>query len=809
MGLEITTDSALPEAVAGQLYSMQFSAMGGEPPYWWDWSDNFIEDIPPGLSLSTNTGMLLGVPTTPGEYAFDVTVTDADEDFDIQVFTLVVNSTGALRIVTQSLPSPVMGMAYRAAIAVDGGKRPYRFSLEAGGLPAGLALSTNTGEIVGTPESEGEAPCTVRVQDALGSNAVHEYLINVEPAETNTLRIATLTLPYGRAGSEYDYALQSEGGVQPCSWEVIEGMLPTGIVLYAGSGILHGTPSQTGLFWFVVRATDAGMGKAEQLLELAIEPVELAFGTAGLPPAVQSNAYEVAIAAVGGVQPYHWAVVEGAPPPGLSLLGDTGLLGGTPALTGVYWFVIRVTDASSIAPGSVDRLFTVKVFTQDEALNFLTQTLPDAVRLDAYHEQIRLSGGTPPYRWELSTGTLPPGLTLSTNTGSILGTPSTTGQYSFMISAIDSDNWTISRFFSIKVPETAGPLSIDTAGLDDAWIGIDYEETLCASGGRKPYSWQVTEGTLPPGLSLASNGTIAGMPFENGAWAFSVKVTDLSGDQSLRGYVLRVFTDELPAIMTEELPCAQAGLAYHAALEATGGNPPYTWKLTDGELPPGLSLSSDGIIQGIPAAGSPSDSYVFDIELVDDAGLAESTCLELDIDNLRFVEMPGVRVSINWNWDWYDRDSIRVRFKAFVPPGIGLFGADTELEVSLAGYTAFSGDEKLSFAPNGYSWRCREGDARWDPSGGGRMDVPVTSMRLKRSAAKGTITGIVRVKFDDGIGSDFDLDDTTASLSTNYPFEVILSTGSNSFVGHATIPVIYKYSYSSQRGKARNAGKTN
>jgi lipoprotein-anchoring transpeptidase ErfK/SrfK len=72
-------------------------------------------------------------------------------------------------------------------------------------------------------------------------------------------------------------------------------------------------------------------------------------------------------------------------------------------------------------------------------------------------------------------------------------------------------------------------LSITTATLNDAVVGSAYSATLAASGGISPYTWSVTSGTLPTGLTLASaTGVIGGTPTAAGAYSFTVQVKDSS-----------------------------------------------------------------------------------------------------------------------------------------------------------------------------------------------------------------------------------------------------------------------------------------
>lgn len=74
----------------------------------------------------------------------------------------------------------------------------------------------------------------------------------------------------------------------------------------------------------------------------------------------------------------------------------------------------------------------------------------------------------------------------------------------------------------------ANPLAITTTSLPNAQIGVPYSQTLQATGGTPPYSWLEISGSLPPGLSVASDGVISGTPTEGGNFSFTVGVSDSS-----------------------------------------------------------------------------------------------------------------------------------------------------------------------------------------------------------------------------------------------------------------------------------------
>jgi Putative Ig domain len=131
-------------------------------------------------------------------------------------------------------------------------------------------------------------------------------------------------------------------------------------------------------------------------------------------------------------------------------------------------------------------------------------------------------GQTLTYR---ATG-LPPGLSISSSSGLISGTPTTAGTSSITVTATDTTGASGSASFTWTV--TPAPLEVTTTSLPGATLGSAYSATLAATGGTPPYSWSVTSGSLPPGLSLSSSGTISGTPAEAGTYSLTIQAADSS-----------------------------------------------------------------------------------------------------------------------------------------------------------------------------------------------------------------------------------------------------------------------------------------
>src|SRR5204863_2178599 len=133
-----------------------------------------------------------------------------------------------------------------------------------------------------------------------------------------------------------------------------------------------------------------------------------------------------------------------------------------------------------------------------------------------------------------------------------------------------------------------------------------YNQSITSSGGTGPYSFALTAGALPAGIALDSSGTIAGTPTAGGTFNITVTATDSSAG-SYTGSTNYTLTIDPPtiAVAPTTLAHAQVGAAYSQTLTASGGTPPYSFAVTAGALPPGLSLSAGALIPRPPTPPRP------------------------------------------------------------------------------------------------------------------------------------------------------------------------------------------------------------
>ena len=156
---------------------------------------------------------------------------------------------------------------------------------------------------------------------------------------------------------------------------------------------------------------------------------------------------------------------------------------------------------------------------------------------------------------------------------------------------------------------TPVPPSMTTDSLANGIVGTGYSQTLTATGGDGSYTWSISVGTLPSGLSLNFLwGVVSGTPTAEGTSNFTVQVT--SGDAKTASKDLSITVHAVVSVTTTSLADGVVGTAYSQTLAAAGGDGSYTWGVAAGSLPEGLSLSSGGVLFGSPMTEGTSEFTV-------------------------------------------------------------------------------------------------------------------------------------------------------------------------------------------------------
>jgi len=539
--LVILTQSPLPPATAGVPVNYVISA---SMPASWSYE---VTDLPSSISINLSqnspTMSLTGVfppVSAPTTYSIDLYAYGGVYVFQSvnRFFQVTVNPAPSISGPQQSA---TQGTPYSSALSATGGTAPLTFSIVNSSLPPGLELNPATGAITGTPTTPGQFVFQGRVTDANNATAQALFVINVAPAP---LSVVTGPLPAGRVAEPYQTSIGAMGGVPPYSFSVASGALPPGVSLL-GNGTLQGTPTAPGEFAFAVRVEDSKSAAATGSFQILVLPAPLAILTSALPAGTTASAYNVTLAASGGVTPYTWTLSSGSLPSGLMLEAASGTISGTPAVTGEFPVTVTVTDAQQSA---ASRSFVIRIF---EPLRILTTALPEGTEGVAYQAQLQAAGGAAPYVFSILSGELPAGLTLA-GEGLISGAPAASGEFTFTVRVTDSAQLTHERAFTLTV--FLRP-SIITEALPEGRVGDAYSATLSATG-RGPFRWSLSAGELPQGLSLnAQTGAVTGTPVQHGEFTIGITVTD--GNQpplsAQRTFVLRIALPPLPPLSITQL----------------------------------------------------------------------------------------------------------------------------------------------------------------------------------------------------------------------------------------------------------------
>ncbi|MFD6754808.1 putative Ig domain-containing protein [Micromonospora gifhornensis] len=238
--------------------------------------------------------------------------------------------------------------------------------------------------------------------------------------------------------------------------------------------------------------------------------------TSGAPrsPMYLGQVYAIhTVEATGGTAPYALSVSAGSLPPGMLVVGNS--LGGSPTTAGTYTFTLRMTDA---ADQFAEQTATIEV---REPTIEITSGAPRSPmylgQVYAIHT-VEATGGTAPYRLSVSAGSLPPGMLVVGN--SLGGSPTTAGTYPATLRMTDKNDFFGEQEITIVVAEAATAF---TSGNPPAGrVGQPYSFRFTATGDEN-ITFALAAGTLPTGLTLATDGRLSGTPSSAGTFDFMVR----------------------------------------------------------------------------------------------------------------------------------------------------------------------------------------------------------------------------------------------------------------------------------------------
>jgi len=588
----------LPNGIAGTFYTQTITQSGatGSPTF-----SISSGSLPTGLSINPTTGVISGTPGTSGPFTFTVMVTGSNGCTGTTQYSVTINCP-TITVSPGTLPGGIVGTNYNQTITNSGGTGTYTWSFT-GTLPPGVTFNTTNGTFNGPPTTVGNYTNIVVTATGNGScTGSQTYAINVT-CPTITVSPATIpTMTVGTAITPQTYT--QTGGSGTITWSATG--LPIGVSINPNTGVLSGTPQQAITSTIVITATGNGPCTGSQTFNnvvvscptITVNPVSLNTITVG-------STFNQNLSQTGATGTISWAVTAGTIPPGLSLNTTTGAITGTPTSAGPYCFTVTVTGqgpctgsrqycgnvvcpTATVSPGTLTTIIVGSTYTQ----NFTQTGL----------------GGT--ISWSTS-GNVPTGLSIGSTNGQLSGTPGATGSYTFTVTATSSNGCTASQSYTVNV--SCGTFVITPASLPSVTAGGSYNQTISQTGNFGTITYIVTTGNLPPGMTLNSNtGQLTGNADSAGTYNFVVTISNQYGCSTTKSYTITVNCPTL-TLLPANLPNAPIGQVYNQTLTTTGSNSTFTYTITSGNLPTGISINGTSL-QGTPTV---ANTYIFTLTSTD------------------------------------------------------------------------------------------------------------------------------------------------------------------------------------------------
>lgn len=258
--------------------------------------------------------------------------------------------------------------------------------------------------------------------------------------------------------------------------------------------------------------------------------------TSSVPSGVIHESYAASIRATGGCTPYRWAIVSGSLPAGVtgkaSSTTTSWNLSGTPTTAAKYSFTVKVTGCG----GHYSKAsYAIVVEQATSGLKITTTSLPNGIVGNAYSARVSATGGCTPYKWNVASGALPPGLTLkpsSTTTSVVVaGTPSTAAKYYPTIQVTGCGGAKFKASYQVAIQATTNHV------VDLSWTASSSKDVAGYNIYRSSdaTSWKKSNASLIAS-TLYSDATVA----SGSTYYYAATTVDIYGKESAKSTLVKV-----------------------------------------------------------------------------------------------------------------------------------------------------------------------------------------------------------------------------------------------------------------------------